>query len=218
MKKLIAVAAFFLCGFAYASCPTLYPDNKEIAVPDTVELCNSFYVSRYNKNHKAVVLVSELLLKDSDVGKVNRVNSFKPDIRVGMRSAMNSDYTGSGYDKGHMAPAGNAASATQMEHSFFLTNMTPQEPTLNRNAWRMLEESVRDRFYKEQTDFRVVTIAMYNKPTRIGRDIPVPSGYWKFVIHSGKTDAYYADNKPNAKVQAYPAIDMHKIIANAQRW
>ena len=55
----------------------------------------------------------------------------------------NGDYRGSGYDKGHLAPAAdNVHSAAAMRDSFSLTNATPQTPELNRGPWRMLEEHV----------------------------------------------------------------------------
>lgn len=55
----------------------------------------------------------------------------------------NRDYQASGYDKGHLAPAGDAvSSAMAMRDSFVLTNTMPQTPELNRGPWRMLEEHV----------------------------------------------------------------------------
>ena len=56
-------------------------------------------------------------------------------------------YTGSGYDRGHLAP--NYAIATRygrkaQRETFLMTNIAPQKPKLNRGPWRMLEQRVAD--------------------------------------------------------------------------
>jgi endonuclease G len=54
------------------------------------------------------------------------------------------DYRNSGYDRGHMAPAGDfKRSREAMSETFLLSNMTPQRPSLNRGMWERLEEQVR---------------------------------------------------------------------------
>jgi endonuclease G len=194
----------FIVGFTpivYASCPQNYPNGLPIAVPNTVELCSSFYVSVYDKVNKRVVFVSEKLSKGSKVGSATRVNAFRSDGRVGNRSATNRDYVNSGYDRGHMAPAADASNAIQMSETFLLTNMTPQDPKLNRGEWNKLEEKVRHIFATSNSDVWVMTAAIYGPtPVAIGNNIPVPTGYWK-VIYSNKTHIeYYADNKAIAKV------------------
>ena len=57
---------------------------------------------------------------------------------------MNEDYTRSGYDRGHLAPAGDMKwSAKAMRESFYLSNICPQKPKLNRGIWKDLEEQCR---------------------------------------------------------------------------
>ena len=62
-------------------------------------------------------------------------------------SPVHEDYTGSGYDRGHLAP--NYAIATRygvaaQKETFLLTNVAPQEPELNRGPWRILEGFIAD--------------------------------------------------------------------------
>ena len=103
MKIKLILASILLSTSALASnCIDLYPSGQELVVPSTIELCNSFYVTRYDKNNRGVVLTSEKLSITSKIGTVNRVNSFHPDERVGKSSPLNKDYRDSKYDRGHM--------------------------------------------------------------------------------------------------------------------
>lgn len=57
----------------------------------------------------------------------------------------NIDYKGSGYDRGHLAAAGNhKADQKHMEETFFLSNMAPQVGVgFNRDSWNKLEKYIR---------------------------------------------------------------------------
>ena len=99
-----------------------------------------------------------------------------------------------------------------------MTNMTPQEPTLNRQSWRILEENVRKQFKEVQADMWVVNIAVYHaNPDKIG-NIPVPMGYWKIVYSPGKVDYYYANNKPQALVMKMQRVDVQKLVQDAGKF
>lgn len=214
MRKVILSAILFVATSAYSACPQFYPMGKVLAPANTVELCNSFYVSRYDANNKAVVLTSEYWPRGTKLG-ATRINAFHSDSRV-KNGPTNSDYTGTGYDKGHMVSAENASSASQMNETFLLTNMTPQEPTLNRNSWKMIEEKVRKDFAAANANFKVVNIAIYKTPSkRIGKGVPVPVGYWKIVYNEATPTFYYADNKPNAKVTLVPFTSIDTLVKNA---
>jgi endonuclease G len=185
-------------SFAFADCPQLYPDHKPFNIPNTTELCNSFYVSDYDTINHKVIAVSELLKHNSPVGSVKRTNNFHSDDRVGF-VPNNRQYLKTHYDKGHMAPADDASSLEEMKETFLLTNMTPQSPTLNRVEWKLLEEKVRSIFDSSKTDVYVVTIAVYeNKQTING--LPIPSGYWKIVYADNSQYFFYADNNDDAVV------------------
>ena len=76
--------------------------------------------------------------------------------------------------------------------------ITPQEPTVNRNVWRLLEVKVCDGSYRY-----VITGAVYSYPAKtVGKHaVPVPVSYYKLVYTAdGKVQAYEAENKPNSPV------------------
>lgn len=76
-------------------------------------------------------------------GTVPRYNKFMSDNRV-KGCPQTGDYSYSGYDRGHMAPAGDMKwDSEAMRETFYLTNICPQAKTLNTGAWKRLEEKCR---------------------------------------------------------------------------
>jgi DNA/RNA endonuclease G (NUC1) len=197
MKKAFLAVAFLLFPTsAFASpCDHLFPNGKEIVVPDTVVLCNSFYATVYDPAREANVFSTEVATPRT--GKPVRKNDFRPDKRDPDPTTPD-DYTNTGYDRGHMVPAANSNDDKQMSETFFMTNMTPQEPTVNRTPWRLLEVAVRDMKFKY-----VVTGAIYENYNKvIGiRKVPVPTQLYKIVyLQDGNVIAYIADNVKGGKV------------------
>lgn len=85
-------------------------------------------------------------LTSSEVdGTYPRVSGFSMDLDYKGRQAMREDYSSTGWDKGHMAPAADMKwSRTAMYESFFLTNICPQDHELNGNDWLTLEKLGRE--------------------------------------------------------------------------
>lgn len=76
-------------------------------------------------------------------GTFPRKDNFRADDNVA-GSAEKWDYSYSGYDRGHMAPAGDMKwSEKAMDESFYMSNMCPQAKSLNTGAWKRLEEKCR---------------------------------------------------------------------------
>jgi endonuclease G len=79
-------------------------------------------------------------------GSAKRSNRFyeNPDLPKRLRASLE-DYKNRGYDRGHIAAAGNHKSdQTEMDETFLLSNMCPQVGKgFNRGAWKKLEERVR---------------------------------------------------------------------------
>ncbi len=115
-----------------------------------------------------------------------RHSSFSEDKNIKTGSAKPSDYTKSGYDRGHLVPAADMAfSEIGMRQSFLMSNVSPQLPAFNRGVWKELEEQVRD-WVKANRHMYIITGAILTKPEidRIGRNkqIPVPSHFYKVLL------------------------------------
>jgi endonuclease G len=207
------VIIFLLAAISAAQaseCSHVYPNNQPIVVSNTIELCSSFFGVRYDVTSKAVVVTSELLSPRRH--QLKREDSFRPDERLKKpERATIADYTRSGYDKGHMVPAGDANNVDQMRETFRLSNITPQVPALNRGAWRELEYQIRGMVISAGVPVWVVTGAVYSEaPPVVGKNkIPVPSGYYKIVYLPAGTKAYYAHNTDNSNIVTTTVQDIN---------
>ena len=114
----------------------------------------------------------------------------------------NWEYRGSGYSRGHMAPAMDMRwDKTAMTQCFYMTNMCPQDTKLNNDHWRVLEEKVH-RWAKRDKRLMVYTGPIMGKsPKMIGKDkqnIAVPEAFFKVVYApgQGRAIAFIYENKP----------------------
>lgn len=97
----------------------------------------------FNKDAHVPNWVAWELTADEVEGTVPRARDFMADPAV-EGCANPWDYSYSGYERGHMAPAGDMKwSKLAMQQSFFMTNICPQAGGLNGGAWKRLEEKCR---------------------------------------------------------------------------
>ena len=103
------------------------------------------YTVSYNSDYRIANWVAYVLTdKEARSDRAERQNKFVVDPLVKGASATNEDYTRTGFDRGHLAPAGDMKwSEKAMRESFYLSNITPQKPGLNRGIWKELEEQIR---------------------------------------------------------------------------
>lgn len=104
------------------------------------------HVLSYDSRLRGPVWVLEQLNGERLQGGANRQDSdfIEDDSVHPYHRAFNSDYRGSGFDRGHLAAAANHKwSQKAMDETFILSNVYPQNPNLNQNAWNKLEKSCR---------------------------------------------------------------------------
>jgi len=114
----------------------------------------------------------------------------------------NWEYRGSGYTRGHMAPAMDMRwDKTTMAQCFYMTNMCPQETKLNNDHWRVLEEKIH-KWAKRDKRLMVYTGPIMGKnPKRIGKgkaNIAVPDAFFKvlYAPNQGRAIAFIYPNTP----------------------
>ena len=135
--------------------------------------------------------VSWELTADETTGDVDRTNKFYNDPEIeGCPDSW--DYSYSGYDRGHMAPAGDMKwDSKAMEETFFLSNICPQVKSLNTGSWKNLEEKCR---LWAQIDRRIYIVCgpvIDDKPLElIGESkVWVPKRFFKVIIAPYSTPA-----------------------------
>lgn len=143
------------------------------------------YTLSYDADFKTPQWVAWQLTAEHTTGPYGRKNSFSPDPLVRGAKAYHKDYTHSGYDRGHMAPAGDMKWSEQaMEESFYTSNICPQNQNLNRGDWQDLEEWER----AAANRYGIVYIAcgpIYTstRPERIGANkVAVPDAFFKVIL------------------------------------
>ena len=114
-----------------------------------------------------------------------RYNKFAPDPEVRGAQAYDTDYKGSGFDRGHIAPAGDMKwNEDAMRESFYLSNVCPQNRNLNRGDWKELEELERE-WALQYGSVSITAGPIYsnNQPQRIGANhVAVPDGFFKVLL------------------------------------
>ncbi|MFZ4456247.1 MAG: DNA/RNA non-specific endonuclease [Bacteroidales bacterium] len=148
------------------------------------------YTLSYNEKHEQANWVAYQLTAEETEKAFDRSNKFKPDPDVATESANNADYKGSGYDRGHLAPAADMSwSREAMQESFYYSNMSPQVPAFNRGIWKELEEQVRD-WARSNRAIYVVTgpVLEDGLPTIGPNGVSVPRYYYKVILDYTKPD------------------------------
>ena len=145
------------------------------------------------------------VISEKDI--VKRLDTFRSDYRIPqMFRADKVDYEKSGYDRGHLVcSADKRKNKLENSETFLLSNMSPQTPTLNRQKWRMLEESIRE--YDKQSDIfethvicgpifyfdQEVKVMGANDSNEV--TIPIPHAFFKSVLSE--------DSKGNLKIWSF---------------
>nr|XP_019950796.1 PREDICTED: endonuclease domain-containing 1 protein-like [Paralichthys olivaceus] len=141
------------------------------STPGAARLCHRFvnryhFATLYDTNHRIAVYSAYQFQPSNGGGREKRwfvepqlVNSSwqaemrdgywlgkdHPGVYLGERQALNDDYKHSGFDRGHLNPNGHHA-VPGRNATFTLTNVVPQNPKLNQNAWRIHESELNDLF------------------------------------------------------------------------
>lgn len=123
------------------------------------------------------------LTRNETQGTVGRYDSFETDSTVA-GCAKPGDYAGSGYDRGHMAPAADFKwSGKAMRETFKMTNVCPQAQSLNSGGWSRLEEKVREWAMR---DSAIVVasgpVVRSDHDTAGAGKVAVPQAFFKVVL------------------------------------
>jgi len=198
-RFLFFLFAFFVLSVSHVSAGPLDDCHEFTAygVPGNTGdlLCHKGFLLAHDPERKTPIWVIEHLTKEKARGTLARKDAFKPDpvLPKGRRAEL-SDYKGSHYDRGHMAPAADMKWDVQaMAECFYLSNMVPQVGKgMNQGIWRILEDKVRD-WAISRGEIYIYTGPVYDGKEElkvIGKNkVAVPSSLFKIVFSPGDQKA-----------------------------
>ena len=181
--------------------------------PDNYLIVNTAYALSYNSGKGTANWVS-WRIAESDLGTVNRQNNFRPDAslpKIFTRTTP-ADYTGSGFDRGHLCPSADRSSSPEANGlTFLMTNIIPQTGDLNRNVWENFESYSRGLVKKGKVDLYVVA-GVYGVKGKLKNKITVPTNCWKIIVAVPQGASLSAINSETHVI----AVDMPNVtgIAN----
>lgn len=168
--------------------------SSELCLPEndgTYIVHNNYYLM-YSEEHEQASWVASMLSADKILlPTVDRNKfSFISDPMIPTGSSVTSDYSGSGYDRGHLLSfASNGWNDESGHDSFYMSNMSPQKPNTNRNTYERLEEAERSATAQNGILFVVHGPVLSDPPyEKIGKTnrISVPKKYFTcFLDYSG---------------------------------
>ncbi len=191
MKKILCSCSFLFIALF------LFTQNHLLLQIDSLEipLCSassdheirSFmnYTLCYRESYEQCEWAAYELTVQELEKKTERINTFKIDPLISTGSAALEDYRSSQYDRGHMAPAADFLFDEEaMKETFFMSNMSPQDPSMNRGIWSRLEDEGR-KLAKKYGRVFIITGPVLEKNTykTIGiNKVSVPEFFYKIFL------------------------------------
>jgi endonuclease G, mitochondrial len=194
--------------------------NPSGATPDPGNRDNflmkkKYYALSYNNTKGTPNWVSWSLVKE-DVGKAKRAGlPFLPDEELpsGFKKIDTREYIGSGFDRGHMCPAGDRSSDMEaMKATFVMTNLVPQSAANNRQGWEKFEDYCRSLVKEDDSKELYIVSGPYGEggtgengpkngiPDDRTPRIVVPARTWKVVMVLNKEGGVDANTRLMAVV------------------
>ncbi|MBQ2979501.1 MAG: DNA/RNA non-specific endonuclease [Bacteroidaceae bacterium] len=142
------------------------------------------YTLSYNNEWRLANWVGYELTRDETDGSVERTDWFDEDPMVKGVKVRHADYTHSGFDRGHMAPAADMKWDKQaMVESFYMSNICPQVHALNAGLWNTLENRVRTWARRDSAIVVVCGPIVPREYMTIGENrVAVPEYFYKAIV------------------------------------
>lgn len=187
--------------------------------PDRLQLVeHTGFSLGYNERYEQASWVAYPLVREQVSGQGARDRFFNPDPKVKTGSALFSDYTRSGYDRGHLAPAADFKhSYEQMRETFFMSNISPQDREFNAGIWNDLEKLLRAWAYKYEKIYVVTGPVLKPGLKTIGKvnKIAVPEQFYKVVLYAEppyfKGIAFLLRNEPSSMQLSKAVVSIDSV-------
>ena len=197
---IVSVIGFWLFENFYT--PDTYSDRKNTGLQTEIPLNfmpssttgaiveHSYYSLSYNEPFEQAEWVAYLLNKSQLTSDQRKRPFFIEDPKVKSKSADWRNYKGSGYDRGHLCPAGDRRFSEQAyNETFYTSNISPQDRQFNAGIWNRLEQQVRV-WAKRHDELFIVTGGVLEEGLdEIGEeDVDVPRYYYKIIARGTQSN------------------------------
>jgi endonuclease G len=181
-----------------SQCAAQVPFGQPTIKTGDILICRTAYLLSYNPKYKTPDWVAWTLTPEHAIGCVPRTNAFAADQSLGSTSSKPSDYVGSGYDQGHLANDADMSWDLAVEkESFYMSNMSPQLPSVNRGVWKNLESAGRAWVYSSKQAHTIIAGNIGGSKTIGANRVVVPDALFKIIINdiTKKSYAFYFPHK-----------------------
>ena len=186
----------------------VYPEFSNTKLSNNTQaLCMDGFAVMYSGVSRTPLWSAEYLTRKrlQQAKEIDREDSFHEESQLpqSMRAQL-SDYSGSGYDRGHLAPNGDMANRSQQYDSFSLANIAPQSPRNNRYIWRNIESATRYLTQQYGEVYTVTGVAFTDKKAKqLAGRVLVPSHFFKavYIPASNQAGVYYAPNDESERIE-----------------
>jgi endonuclease G len=155
------------------------------ATPDDDILLRRF---QYTLSYNPVLNVANWVSWNEDsawYGPAPRRDAFvhDPDLPASFTRILDSYYTGSGYDRGHIVGSEcRTRNDSDNQSTFYFSNVFPQTPDLNRETWYSLEYYCDSLSKEANKTLYVMAGGVYNTKKRLKNVVTIPDSCWKVVV------------------------------------
>ncbi|MCR9228589.1 MAG: DNA/RNA non-specific endonuclease [Flavobacteriaceae bacterium] len=201
----VCIVGFWLFENFYTPATYSDPNGSRTNVVDSSFLPSSttgeivehrYYTLSYSEPHEQAEWVAYTLKLEHLTYDDRERPYFIEDPKVSTKSADWRNYRASGYDRGHLLPAGDRRFSKQAyNETFYTSNISPQDKHFNAGIWNRLEQQVRYWCKKNGELFVVTGGVLEDGLPEIGdENVDVPRAYYKIVL---------TGSSGNAKVLAF---------------
>jgi endonuclease G, mitochondrial len=249
MSQLSVSALIFLAAILSASCgfvrdrvspsegtasdertarPAADPETLPFGIPsdtgskDDHLLIRDHYALSYNDSRGTANWVAWFTRRE-DLGERRERPLFEPDPLLPARfdQIKYSDYSGSGYDRGHLLPSADRfADERRNADTFYLTNIAPQTPALNQYPWQKLEKHARSFVYRGDVIYTIAGV--YGDSGRLKNKVTVPTNFWKVIVifprgkvQISRSTRVIAVDMPN--IEGIEGVDWKRYLTTVRR-
>ena len=171
----------------------------------------------YSETHEQSAWVAYVLSNRHAENLYDRRNNFRADPAISSSSASPGDYSHSGFDRGHLAPAADFDYSNKtLSESFYMSNMSPQLPAFNRGGWKELEEQLREWAIREDSLWVVTGPVLSSGLKKIGTNgISVPEYFYKIILDARQPEikmiSFLMPNKKISRELRYWVVSVDSV-------